>query len=288
MREGTASPAVPAAPGAEDRPSEPVPARTLLRGIRDWRPLGAILLAYVILHALGDNLTPLAHVEPQLGFDEWVFGGVAPTVRLQRELWHGGDQLHWWDYATWVVYLSHFVVTLSVAIVLWVVAYPRFRKFRALILSITFAGFVTYFAYPALPPWLASVRGDMPSTVRVVREVWFHLGLDNVAAVFGEKSNYAFPVGALPSLHAAWPFAVMLFFWSRAGRWRILLVAYALAMAFTLVYTADHFVFDILLGWFYATVAFVVVSKFWQARERRAAGDAASVAPGSSLRDSSG
>ena len=28
-------------------------------------------------------------------------------------------------------------------------------------------------------------------------------------------------------------------------------------MAFTLVYTADHFVFDILLGWTYATIVFV-------------------------------
>ena len=269
MKGGAAPPATPVSRAALERPAVPLPARTFVRGVRDWLPLAAILLAYVILHALGDNLAPLAHVNPQLAFDKAVFGGVVPTVRLQRELWHDGD-LHWWDYATWLVYLSHFLVTLTIAIVLWVVAYPRFRKFRALILSITFAGFITYFVYPALPPWLASVRGDMPSSVRIVREVWMHLGLDNVAAVFGEKSNYAFPVGALPSLHAAWPFAVMLFFWSRAGRWRVFLVAYALAMAFTLVYTADHFVFDILLGWFYATVAFVVVSKIWQARERRA------------------
>ena len=127
-----------------------------------------------------------------------------------------------------------------------------------LILTVTFAGFLTYVAYPAIPPWLGSIRGDMPHTVRLVKEIWSHLGLASVAAVFGEQSRYAFPVGALPSLHAAWPFMVMLFFWSRAGRWRILLVAYTLAMAFTLVYTADHFVFDILLGWLYATIVFVV------------------------------
>ena len=147
---------------------------------------------------------------------------------------------------------------------LWVVAYPQFLKFRALILTVTFAGFATYLLYPAFPPWLASLRGDMPHTVRVVREVWLHLGLDNVAAVFGEKSNYAFPVGALPSLHAAWPFMIMLFFWSRAGRWRILLVGYTLAMAFTLVYTADHFVFDILMGWRYAIVVYAGFSWFWR------------------------
>src|SRR5207247_8829070 len=106
---------------------------------------------------------------------------------------------------------------------------------------------------------------DMHHAVRVVGEVWEHLGLSGVAAVFGERSKYGFPVGALPSLHAAWPFMVMLFFWSRAGRWRVVLVAYALAMAFTLVYTADHFVFDILLGWTYVLVTMAVVNG-WRKR----------------------
>src|SRR4029450_3648777 len=117
---------------------------------------------------------------------------------------------------------------------------------------------------PAFPPWLASIRGDMPATDRIVREVFFHLDLSTVAAVFGQQSNSAFPVGALPSLHAAWPFMLVLFFWRDAGRWRVLLVVYALAMAFTLVYTADHFVFDILMGWAYAIVVYAGFSWYWR------------------------
>jgi PAP2 superfamily len=239
--------------------------RTWSRAVLDWLPVVAIIAAYAVLHALADVLSPIAHVEPQLGFDEWLFGGVAPTVRLQDALWHPGHP-YWYDYATWVVYLSHFVVTLAVAIALWLVDYPGFRRFRVLIVTVTFAGFITYIAYPAIPPWLASVRGDMPHTVRVVKEMWEHLGLSGVASVFGEQSDYAFPVGALPSLHAAWPLMVTLFFWPRAGRWRLLLVAYTLAMAFTLVYTADHFVFDILVGWAYAVVVYLVAQSFWRHR----------------------
>ena len=79
------------------------------RALIDWFPLGLILVAYLVLHALGSTLTSVAHVQPQLGFDEWVFGGTAPTVRLQRELWHPGDP-HWYDYLASLVYLSHFVV----------------------------------------------------------------------------------------------------------------------------------------------------------------------------------
>jgi hypothetical protein len=38
-------------------------------------------------------------------------------------------------------------------------------------------------------------------------------------------------------------------------------------MAFTLVYTADHFVFDILLGWTYATIVFLVARAIWRRRD---------------------
>ena len=39
-----------------------------------------------------------------------------------------------------------------------------------------------------------------------------------------------------------------------------MLAAYTLAMAATLVYTADHFVFDILLGWAYAAAAHALLT----------------------------
>jgi hypothetical protein len=235
-------------------------ARRATRLIRDWGPVALIGGAYVVLHQLGSTFARLAHVEPQLGFDTWIGGGTPPTVRLQHLLWHSGHP-RWWDYATSATYLSHFVVTLTVAIVLWRIDYPLFRRLRALILTVTFAGFATYLAYPAIPPWLASARGDMPHATRIVRAVWQHLGSADLAAVFSTKSHYAFPVGALPSLHAAWPFMLMLLLWTRAGRWRALLVTYTLAMAFTLVYTADHFVFDIAMGWVYSTFTFVAVDR---------------------------
>ena len=249
---------------------EPRPAsRSWAQGVRDWFPVTLILVAYLALHRLAATLTPGAHVQPQLGFDEWLFGGTAPTVRLQDALWHPGDP-HWYDYAAWLVYLSHFVVALTVAIVLWVRAYPLFLRFRTLFLAVTLAGFVTYVAYPAIPPWLASRRGDMPHTVRIVRAMWLELGLSDVAAVFGEKSRYAFPSAAFPSLHAAWPFLLLLFFWPIAStRWRIVLVAYALAMPLTLVYTADHFVFDVLLGWTYVLVGVAIVRWLERRRIRR-------------------
>jgi hypothetical protein len=225
--------------------------RSWSRVARDWLPLLSILAAYRLLHRLSKPLTEKAHVEPQRGFDSLVFRGTVPSVAIQRRHWTPASP-RWWDYATWLVYLSHFVVTPAVAAVLWVRDPAAFRRFRAVVVTGAYAGFATYVAYPAVPPWFASIRGDIEPTDRVMRMMWEHVGNPRIAAIFGEDSKLAFPVGALPSLHAAAPFAVLLFFWNRAPRWRPVLVAYNVAMAGTLVYTADHFVFDILLGWGYA------------------------------------
>ena len=126
-----------------------------------------IVAAYAVLHELADNLEPGAHVEPQLGFDEWVFGGVAPTVRLQRELWDQGNP-HWYDYTAWLVYLSHFVVTLdgrdrAVA--------GRLRGLPPLPRADPH-GHLRRVRSPTSPTprsrrGSASIRGDMPHTVRV-------------------------------------------------------------------------------------------------------------------------
>jgi membrane-associated phospholipid phosphatase len=47
------------------------------------------------------------------------------------------------------------------------------------------------------------------------------------------------------------------------------LVIYTLVMAFALVYLAEHYVTDVLLGWIYAALAFIVVSRILDRREAR-------------------
>jgi membrane-associated phospholipid phosphatase len=63
----------------------------------------------------------------------------------------------------------------------------------------------------------------------------------------------------MPSLHAAYPALLLLFFWRDGWRLRIPLALYTLAMGFTLVYGGEHFLIDILVGWAYAAVAFSIV-----------------------------
>jgi membrane-associated phospholipid phosphatase len=244
----------------------------------DWLPVLVIAACYDLVRSRAPSLVPRAVTAPQRDFDEAVFGGTVPTVWLQDLLVDRGSP-HWWDYPAWLMYLSHFVVTPAVAVWLYLRHRDWFHRYAILILTVSVCGFVTYFIIPAVPPWLASRNGALEPTTRVVHSVWASIGFDRAAQVFNGDARLANPVAALPSLHAAWPFITLLFLWRRIGRWRWLLLAYNAAMVFVLVYGAEHYVSDILLGWLYATVVFVVVTLLLDRRdEHRAATTAAAAA----------
>lgn len=241
--------------------------------IVDWLPFFGALFAYDLLRGIVGNdplFTP--HVFPQIRVDEFLFGGV-PTVDLQQRLYDVGS-IHWYDVAAWAVYLSHFFAAFAIAAILWRVARPRFLRFRAMLLTLTAAAFVTYAVFPAAPPWLASANGDIGPVDRVVGGVWNQLGVDHAAAIWERGSTFSNEVAAIPSLHTAYPVLFLCFFWSSGLRARIICGAYALAMSFTLVYTGEHYVADVILGWVYAIATYAGVSRVlaWRARRSAAAG----------------
>jgi hypothetical protein len=205
----------------------------------DWLPILVIAAGYDLVRSHAADLVPRAVTEPQLRFDEIVFGGTVPTVMLQDAIVEPG-KVHWWDYPAWVMYLSHFVFTVAIALWCYVRHRDWFHRLALLILTVSLCGFVTYFLLPAVPPWLASRNGDLEPTTRIVHDVWIHLGLDGPAKVFGGDARLANPVAALPSLHAAWPFMVLLFLWNKVGRWRWAILAYNAVMILVLAYGAEH------------------------------------------------
>ena len=85
---------------------------------------------------------------------------------------------------------------------------------------------------------------------RIVGRGWGKLNLHSATALLDQGQASVNLVAAIPSLHAGMSAALAAFLWTRVRRsWRPLLVAYPLIMAFTLVYTAEHYVVDLLLGW---------------------------------------
>jgi membrane-associated phospholipid phosphatase len=194
------------------------------------------------------------HYLPQLDVDKTLFGGTTPTVTLQHWLWHG--QVVWYDVIFWAVYLTHFFGTPLVAAVLWKIDRQRFRVFAVLVAVLSVAGLVTYALYPAAPPWMASRDHLIAPVTRIIPLVWGHIGLHSAGSFVEHGYQYANDVAAVPSLHAAFSLLIAITLWPRRRKWlRPLVAAYPLLMAFSLIYGAEHYLSDVLLGWAYCLVA---------------------------------
>lgn len=224
----------------------------------DWLPFFAILLAYDFLRGrVGSDPLFEPHVMPQIDFDRAIFGGV-PTVQLQERLFQLGD-VSWLDVATWGVYITHFFTIFVIAATLWRVARPLFLEFRAMVITLTMAAFATYALFPAAPPWMASEDGYIGPVHRTVGDVWGYLGAGGAQAIWDHGSSLANEVAAVPSLHTGYPALILCFFWRFGWAARSICLFYAVAMSFTLVYTGEHYVFDVVLGWIYAGATFAIV-----------------------------
>ncbi|HEY7003846.1 MAG TPA: phosphatase PAP2 family protein [Gaiellaceae bacterium] len=245
--------------------------------VLEWLPFLAILWVYDLLRGQADGLFFNAHVLPQLRADELIGVGVAPTVRLQHWLWDGPLVIHWYDYFAWLVYVSYFLGTYVVAAFLWFVARDRFRRYVVTVSVVAMMGFTTYALFPAAPPWMASELGELPPTTRAIGVIWSHIPIGNFDTLYEKGANYSNQVAAVPSLHGAYTLLIAIILWPLVKPWwgRALLALYPVAMTFALVYTAEHYFVDILLGWLYTLIAYWAVNRLFdrlaERRRRRAA-----------------
>jgi hypothetical protein len=229
-----------------------------LRLLWDWLPLGALLVFYDQSAPLARWLGTPLHTSLQVNFDELLFGKPLLTVQLQHLLGQT-RAIQWFEYPMWGIYMTHFFVALIVAGALWRFRYDRFRQFRTQLVILSGIGFATYVLYPAAPPWyLADRLHELPQIYRTVFITWGHLGLKTAGSIADgaiDGTDLGNQVAAVPSMHAAISLYIACFFWRGARPWmRLLLVGYVLGMAFTLVYSGEHYVFDIVVGWFYTLV----------------------------------
>jgi PAP2 superfamily len=239
-----------------------------LRGVFvDWLPLFLVMTAYDLARGGADGWLAATHYLPQAHVDMWLFGGEVPTVWLQAHL-HRAGQVRWFEVAAFLVYVSHFFVTPLLAAALWVRDRWRFRRFAATLALLTLLGCATFLVFPAAPPWMASEHGLIPPTARLIPQLWTWIGVGASDGLVGTGYRYANDVAAVPSLHAALALLVAMTLWPRRRWARLLLAAYPLAMALAIVYTGEHYVADVLLGWTYAVASFAAVR--WIGRHLRA------------------
>jgi len=252
--------------------------RAILGLVLDWMPFIGILILYDLTRGLADSLGMPVHIEDLAALESNLFGGTLPTVWLQDQLgqsadWGGSGAQAWWHVLVTGVYVSHFLVTPVIAAVLWLRSRRRWISFTAHVVGVALLGVATYILVPAAPPWFAAARGVIPDVDRLSGLGWDVVGLHSAGALLDQGQAKVNLVAALPSLHTAYAVLVFLFFWP-ALRWaaRALLALYPLLMGLILVYSGEHYVVDVLLGWMCAGIVatgIALIRRAW--RERRGA-----------------
>jgi len=234
--------------------------RRLVVGVAvDWFPFVAMLALYDLIRGHADGLWLPSHSRPQIRIDRALGFGAVPTVWLQHRLWHGGHHLRWYDYASWLTYVSYFFVPTIVLAILWWSSREEFRRLATMVVALAFAGCATYVLFPAVPPWLAGQDGLIPPVHHVIAVVSGHTPVISFKPLWKRGTLYANNIAAIPSLHAAFTMLVALYLAGRStSRLRHLLWLYPLAMGFALVYSGEHYVTDVLIGWVYALAVYTI------------------------------
>jgi membrane-associated phospholipid phosphatase len=143
-------------------------------------------------------------------------------------------------------FVGHFVLSSLFLIWLYRTAREGFRLFRDMFLFATAIAVFVHWAYPTAPPRLAGVGLD-----DTLLAFW---NLDIGSPEFHGWSN---PVAAVPSLHAAWAFAVAIGLVRYGGPvLRAAGIVYAPLVLLTIVVTGNHFFLDAAAGLMVLLVGF--------------------------------
>ena len=279
--------------------------RPLRSVLVDWLPFVAVLVVYDYTRGLGERLGSPTQWIWQIDTDRFLGGGVVPTTWLQEHLKQAEPPL--WEVVVSLVYISFFFVPYLVAGWLWLRSRVDFRQFAVRFVTLSFLGAVVFVAMPAAPPWAAAQctaaqvaghpadppcmdefaktgapgngllgpyvsRTDSDATAvdRISSRGFASLHLKNAVQLLDKGQATSNLVAAIPSLHAGTTLMLSLFLWPRVRRfWRVALVLYPPAMAFALVYTAEHYVTDIIVGWAMAIALEITVRRVTKVRAAR-------------------
>ena len=278
--------------------------------VLDFLPLGLVLVGYDFLRGAADTLGMPTHWHFPLEIDKALFFGHVPTVWLQEHLRY--QHVQWWEIPVALCYISYFALATITAGVLWLRSRRDFYRWIARFVPLCLLAFTVFALVPTAPPWAAARcsaaqvasqpshpacmfqppaltnggllgafqhvhAGVHPYVQRISPRGLKLMHLTRADSLLRSGQHTVDLVAAVPSLHSAGVLLFVIFMWRRVRWWwRPLLALYPLAMTFTLVYTGEHYVSDVLFGWLAAvlvSVAAIVVERRLAARTKRDSAD---------------
>jgi membrane-associated phospholipid phosphatase len=240
--------------------------------IRDWFVFMAFVYLFDSLRGTIYILTCKwnlpAYALYVLNVERKLFGGV-PSVALQKALLRpdAAGSFSWLEKGLTVCYGSHFIAFLFVGFLIWLSRPKAFSLYKTSFYWLIFLGILGYAVAPTVPPWMASEHFGLIPPLTRFNAILFNFAIPDLSNGFDTN-----PIAAMPSLHAAFPVLCSLLLW-RLYRWKAApFYLYTLAILFTIVYSGDHYVTDVLAGLVLAVLCYAVACRLTSRRRETNSG----------------
>lgn len=229
---------------------------------------GLIILPYLLVGVIYDNVRLVTALRPEvhvadLFYAELKWFGVQTASGL--DIWpnvlarHTAPVL---DFFCGLAYITYLPETFLLATLFFFVDRPRARLLGWGFFWVNVAGILTWMLYPAAPPWYVEQYGLGPAVLDALPSAAGAARFDALVGlpVFEQfYSRNANVFGAMPSLHCAYPTLAFLVCRNKGLRYAIPTASFALLVIFSAVYLQHHYVWDVVVGVFYAAVSYFAV-----------------------------
>jgi len=225
---------------------------------KDWFVFIAMLYLFDsmrgTIYILTCKLNLPVHTLYVIKLEKLLFGKI-PANEVQKAILNP-DHFTWFERVLTVNHGTHFITFLFIGLFIWLYKSQHFNAYKISFYLLTIIGVSFYFIIPTVPPWMAA------NVFHLIPELThFNIDLYNLAIPDVTSGFATNPIAAMPSLHTAFPVLCSLILW-RIYRWKSLpFHLYTAIMLFTIVYTGDHYIVDLLAGALLAGFSFILAFK---------------------------
>jgi hypothetical protein len=226
--------------------------------VLDFLPMALFGILYDFLRIFPKEWAGPIHVIWPYALERALFGIPYGGARIIPSQFFQEHHVAFLDIVTGLTYSLHMVIPIGFAFYAWLKDREFAQRFNWTFFLLNLLAFVTYVGMPVAPPWWVMAHGLVPADWSAVPGP---AGLARFDALIGHpyfagvyaKNSWVF--GAIPSMHAGFPFAVVFFARKIFRKGLIPLVLFMLLVWFSAVYLAHHYVIDLIAGVLYVFAA---------------------------------
>ena len=222
-------------------------------------------ILFDLMKAVPNYQFSMVHIADLYNAEKIVFGiPLNGKIATPNEYWLNRP-LVFFDIMSGIFYLCWVPVPLAFAFYLFLKDKKLFLYFSLTFVLVNLIGFITYYIYPAAPPWYFQQHGsafikDTPGNTAGLIKFDQYTGLSIFQNIYAKSSNV---FAAMPSLHSAYPLVVLYYAFKKnvSSILKIVFTIVMLGIWFSAVYTSHHYVLDVIAGIICAIIGIIIFNK---------------------------